>query len=245
VAPTPRQREDHIPLGPHQVEVWRASLGTTAEELRRARELLTPQERDRADRYRNGTDAARFVMRRGFLRLLLSRYLGRPGRQIALQVNAYGKPGLLAVSPPSGLHFSLSHSQDAALFAFAHGRKVGIDVERIGADITGPLRAIAGDEVAAGIPPLPDDVRRRLGYRCWVRAEACLKATGAGLPGAASLSMQGNAAERMSGEIVRTLDGEMRVWDLGRGRVHAAALAVEGAEAATVSVMRLLFPPIR
>ena len=142
-------------------------------------------------------------------------------------------------SPPTTLQFSVSYSHDAVLYAFAAGRAVGIDIERIGANITGPLGAIAGNDVIAALGPMADARRVRLGYRYWVRAEACLKATGVGLPGAECLLGLGAAEERMAGTVVRTRTDELRLWDLGQGRVHAAALAIDGAGDAKVRVLRL------
>ena len=235
--PGPPRPDIPIALAANEVQVWRASLRPGTSALRRARELLSPEEQERTLRYRHEGDAARFVMRRGILRLLLSRYLGRPAREIGIRTSEQGKPVLLASVPQSALHFSLSHSDDAALYAFAMGRAVGVDLERIGADITTALRAIVGEHAVAATGALTADPRVKLGYRYWVRAEACLKATGTGLPGAASLGTVG-AAERMAGGLVRTATADLRLWDLGRGHLRAAALAVEGTEAATVSVAR-------
>ncbi len=225
-------------LGPGDVQVWRASLRAGPAELRRARDLLTREELDRAGRYHHALAARRFVMRRGLLRCLLSRYLGRPGREVALRVDERGKP-LLAGDPRTTLQFSLSSSHDTVLYAFASGRAVGIDIERVGAEITAPLGAIVGSDVIGGLAETAADQRVGLGYRCWVRAEACLKAMGAGLPGAGSLLGLGNMGERMAGAVVPTRAGPLRLWDLGRGRVHAAALAIDGTGDATVRVLRL------
>ena len=220
------------------MHVWRASLRAGPAELRHARDLLTREELDRAGRYRGPPAARRFVMRRGLLRFLLSRYLGQPGRQVALRADERGKP-LLAGAVRTTLQFSLSSSHDTVLYAFASGRAVGIDIERIGADITAPLGALVGSDVIGGLAEMADDRRVGLGYRYWVRAEACLKAMGAGLPGAASLFGLGAIGERMAGAVVPTGAGPLRLWDLGKGRVHAAALAIDGTGAATVRVLRL------
>ena len=225
-------------LGPGDVHVWRASLRAGPAELGRARDLLTREELDRAGRYRHQLAARRFVMRRGLLRVLLSRYLGRPGREVALRVDEQGKP-LLAGAPRTALQFSLSSSHDTVLYAFASGRAVGIDIERIGADITAPLGAIVGSDVIGGLAEMAADQRVGLGYRYWVRAEACLKAMGAGLPGAARLLGLGATGERMAGAAVPTRGGALRLWDLGNGRVHAAALALDGTGGATARVLRL------
>jgi 4'-phosphopantetheinyl transferase len=240
--PAPPRPDSPIALPANQVQVWRASLRADVDELRHARDLLVPEEQERALRYRHGADAARFVMRRGLLRLLLSRYLGQPGRAIGLRTSEHGKPALLATATPSVLHFSLSHSRDAALYAFAMGRAVGVDIERVGADISGALGTVVGDDLLARTSALPADRRLELSYRYWVRAEACLKAAGTGLPGAASLLGDGGADGRMAGGLVRTATSDFRLWDLGRGHSHAAALAVEGRDVATVRIARLRAP---
>jgi 4'-phosphopantetheinyl transferase len=120
---------------------------------------------------------------RGVLRALLGRYLGVEPGKVRLQFGAHGKPGLAPGCGGKDLRFNVTHSQDLALYAFARGRELGIDLEQIR-----PLPD--ADQIASGFfsaresaayKALPVDQRREAFFRCWTRKEAYIKALGGGL----------------------------------------------------------------
>ncbi len=75
--------------------------------------------------------AQRRMGQKFMLRLLLGAYLGRPGREVRLQIGRFGKPQLPAELAESGLHFNLSHAGDWLAIALASDRTVGIDTEHV------------------------------------------------------------------------------------------------------------------
>jgi 4'-phosphopantetheinyl transferase len=79
--------------------------------------------------------------------------------------------------------FNISHSDDLVLFAFALGRPVGIDIERVDESIDGPsLAQIAfRPEECRQILQLPAELRKMAFYRGWTRNEAYGKLLGTGL----------------------------------------------------------------
>lgn len=163
-------------LGPAVVEVWRAELDRA-----RFESLITAAERERARRFRSDAARDRWIAGRGALRELLGRYLDRNPEEIVLATEPGGKPAL-AGSP--SLQFNLSHSQGTAVFAFAHGNSVGVDVELIDRCV-GDLLAVAaralGDAEAQRLGRLPEERRNREFLRSWVRHEAAVKCRGGGL----------------------------------------------------------------
>ena len=119
-----------LSLPAHTVHVWRADLGLDAAYLRRLERNLSADERARASRFRFARDRDRFVGARGLLREILALYLNATPGRLSFGYSAHGKP-FLAREEHSTLRFNVSHSFDAILFAIAHMREVGVDVEGV------------------------------------------------------------------------------------------------------------------
>lgn len=137
---------------------------------------LSSEERLRAESCGSPAVRRRFVQTRFVLRELLSRYLRRSPREIALSVSPRGQ---VSLRNPS-VQFSLSHSGSMLLLAFCRGRRVGVDVERI--RIRKRLSSLA--ERCLGAAELSIfqsadlESRLELFYRSWNLKEALLKAWG-------------------------------------------------------------------
>ena len=168
-------------LAPGEVHVWRVGLDASPECVGAWRQTRTDDERARADRFRLEPLRRRYTAGRGRLRALLSRYVGLPPAEVALDSGPHGKPAL--ANPATGIEFNLSHSGEVALIALSRRRAVGVDVE-------GTERQVAWDQVASrffsprerqALGALPEGQRRTAFFRCWTRKEAYVKATGQGL----------------------------------------------------------------
>ena len=95
-------------------------------------ELLSDDEKLRADRFVRRRDRARWIVAHGVLRHLLGRYCGVEPRAIAFVHGAAGKPSLAQ----AGAHgttttFNLAHSHDRALLAVSRDREIGVDLEQV------------------------------------------------------------------------------------------------------------------
>jgi 4'-phosphopantetheinyl transferase len=128
----------------------------------RGEALLSCDERKRAARLRSQRDRRRFIAARACLRELLGRRLDIPAAALEIRRGPRGKPQLAG----SDWRFSVSHSDDVAIYAFARGREVGIDLEAVRA--VPEASAIAGHAFA--------DAKAFL--RWWTRKEALFKALG-------------------------------------------------------------------
>jgi 4'-phosphopantetheinyl transferase len=215
------------------IHVWRADLRAAAERPGELESLLTPDEAGRAGRFHFPVHRARFVARRGILRCLLGRYLDVAPGDVSVQPTPYGKLEL-ARRHDTGLRFNLSSSGDLALFAFARGREVGVDLERIRpelADEAIPEHFFAPSEVAT-LRALPRDRQPAAFFDCWVRKEAYIKARGLGL----SLALDSFAVSFGDDAPPRLLSTAPDPEDAGRwgmvaleaGPECAAALVAEG-----------------
>ena len=83
-----------VALNAADIHVWRVPLERTEAQIRRTREILSPDEILRADRFYFQRDRDSFVAARGTLRQLLGEYLKRSPEEIDFAYGAYGKPSL-------------------------------------------------------------------------------------------------------------------------------------------------------
>jgi 4'-phosphopantetheinyl transferase len=164
-----------------EIHLWRAQLTCSAATLEQYQTLLSPDEANRANRFKFAEHRQRFIVGRGILRTLLGRYQHRAPQDLQFTYATQGKPSL--AFDPAPLQFNLAHSQNLALYAITRDRPVGIDVEQIRPmDRLQELaeRFFAPSEAAA-LRTLPPDQQTTAFFRYWTSKEAFLKATGIGL----------------------------------------------------------------
>lgn len=111
------------------VHVWRVELSRLGPRLPRLWDCLAADERVRAERFHRVRDRDRFVAGRGALRVLLASYCDTRPELLRFGYGPQGKPGLADAESP--LRFNVAHSGDLAIIAVAHGREVGVDIERV------------------------------------------------------------------------------------------------------------------
>ena len=192
------------PPSAQEVHVWQWDLDVCSGDVDQYWEMLSAQERERADKFRFERHRRRFVAGRGELRRLLSRYLGLSPREVALAYGSDGKPFCTSQPPGWRICFNLSHSENAAALAISSGFEVGIDVEHVRPiEESVPLEVFSTRE-RAEFTALPDAERQRVFFESWARKEACLKALGTGfiLPPAHfefDLSIRGDTTPRFVG----------------------------------------------
>lgn len=217
------------------VHVWRTGTEVSPSRLAPLADLLAPDERARARRFLYEDDRRRYTVARGVLRSILARYLEVEPAAIEFRYGAHGKPSLAESPGGRDVRFNLSHSYGWALHAFAVGREVGVDVERIRpeTDILGIARHSFSPVEVEALTSLPEGQRREAFFNCWTRKEAFIKAHGEGI--ALGLSRfdvtlrpgEPAALLRFEGEPDAAARWSMHALDAAEG--YKAALAVEGA----------------
>lgn len=217
-----------------EVHVWRASLNQEPSTLRACSDILAPDERSRADKFHFRKDREHFIIARGVLRFILSRYLNTSPQLIRFSYNHYGKPALDAATRDKSLRFNLSHANEVALYAFTRDREIGLDVEFIRADFASldiAERFFSKTEIAT-LQSLPAHVQTEAFFKCWTRKEAYIKALGEGLSHpldrfAVSLA-PGQAAALLSADNDPREVSRWSMVELAAGAGYEAALVVEG-----------------
>lgn len=224
-----------LALSDDRVDVWRVSLEMPERERDRLAASLSAEEWERASRFRQSVDRARFVAARGALRSILGRCLGVEPSCLRFSNGPFGKPALAGPPGASAVEFNVSHSGELALVAASFGRRLGVDLERI--DVRRSEQEIAERffsrrEVAA-LRALPRDRQTDAFFACWTRKEAYLKARGDGLSLPLDRFSVSVSPEEPAALLGSTDDSEPSRWalrDLGVGPGWAAALAAEGTE---------------
>lgn len=224
----------HTRLEENDVHLWRASLNQSPSSVRAFWNLLTPDEQGRAERYHFRKDRDHFIVARGVLRSILSRYLPIRPDQLRFNYSYYGKPRLTDTIGCHKLSFNLSHSHEIALYAIGQGREVGVDIEFIREDFASLEMAqhfFSAREVAQ-LRALPAGERTSAFFRCWTRKEAYIKALGEGLSHplhqfAVSLAPGGGEVLLDTGNGLAEPSG-WHLYELGAGPGYVAALAVKG-----------------
>lgn len=227
-----------LALSPEEVHVWRVRLDLGEVRWRRLSVLLDAGESARASAMSSEDVRREFVTARGVLRWLAGHYLDTPPPDLRFGRCEAGKPFI--ETPEADLRFNLSHSGHWALFAFARGAEVGVDVEQHRPDK--PLQRLAKRFFAPGEQAVVDGVdavdRVDVFFTLWCRKEACVKAIGKGITyELASLDL--SAPE--SPLAVDLPDGkQLAVADLAMGSGYAAAVATCG----DLATLRCFSPPL-
>jgi len=168
-------------LSGQMIHVWSLRTADVSKAVVSKFELfLTPDERRRAERFRFEYLRHSFVLTRGALRGLLGRYLHVPPAKIQIAYGSKGKPRL---AEPGVATFNVSHSGDMAVFAFAAGCEIGVDVEEIRPlpDMLDIAQRFFCPAETAELISLSGNQRERAFFHCWTRKEAYIKALGEGL----------------------------------------------------------------
>lgn len=172
------------PLTPRIIHIWQANLDLSPERIRHLQTILSPEESQRASRFKFLHLQQRFIAAKGILRTLLGTYLNQSPGSIKFSYGPHGKPELdPQLFSTHSLHFNQSDSKTFALYAFTKSHPVGVDIEYIRTDIEAlPLakRFFSPNETIA-LNNQPPEQQIPAFFRIWTRKEAFIKAVGEGL----------------------------------------------------------------
>jgi 4'-phosphopantetheinyl transferase len=160
------------------VRLWRWTLDAPPHSVEQFWQVLSPDERDRADRRATRLLRNRAIAARGGLRCALARHLDCTPAELRFFHGFHGKPMLADSLLP--LHFNLSHSGELALLGVSRDFEIGVDVERLGAMPEDLLAVLAPAETHRLMELQPVNQARGF-FDCWTRKEAYVKATGLGM----------------------------------------------------------------
>lgn len=146
------------------IHVWAVPL----DRGKAVQNVLSLDERRRADGFALDRPRHGFVASRAALRSLLGRYLGLPPEKVSIVTDPSGKPRLAH----GDLRFNLAHSGSLALIAATRGCEIGVDAELV--------RPVDRAHEIAARTFHPAELAADF-LRTWTRKEAVLKAVGVGV----------------------------------------------------------------
>jgi 4'-phosphopantetheinyl transferase len=209
--------------------VWCLKLTGFPDRARELTDLLSSDERARADAFHSEAHRYKFALARGALRLLLGSYLAVDPASIQFGYGMHGKP---FVRSASDLKFNIAHSGDLALYAISF-LEVGIDIEQMRPlpDLMKIAHRFFSAAEAIELAGLTGDARASAFHHCWARKEAYIKAVGAGL----SLPLESFRVTVLPSEAPRIkeirghpgLESQWLLLDLAVADGYASALVVQ------------------
>jgi 4'-phosphopantetheinyl transferase len=166
-----------------EAHIWLVRLDEVGQNWPGWEKVLAPDELARANRFLEPADRFRSAASRAVLRRFLGYYLDLPPARFQFVHNRFGKPALAEADRAARLNFSVAHSHEHALFGFAAGRPIGVDIEWMRADMQFQdlANGICSPAEIRKLESLPEGPRLQALYECWVLKEAYLKALGVGL----------------------------------------------------------------
>lgn len=167
------------------IDVWMIALDQPAEVVDHCYQVLTVDERAKADRYKVEPARRAFVLARWALRTKLAERLDCQPQEIGFSYGEFEKPHL-AEPGPEGIGFNVSHSGNWAVVAIGPFEYLGIDIEKLRPikNLESLARTVFSEDELRQWLAGPDDSRAQELFRTWTQKEACLKAVGVGLSNA-------------------------------------------------------------
>lgn len=211
-----------LTLADGEMHIWQADAKSFATHERMLTDLLSEAEYDKANRFRQRPQRNRTILARAVLRDILGRYIDMDPRCLQFLVTSLGKPLLNPDAHANAPHFSVSHSGNIVLFAFAREHDVGVDVEAIRSDINVieiAQRFFAPSEVNE-LLGLPATCRVSAFFDGWTRKEAYLKARAEGI----GYGLNRFAVTLTPGEPARLISDDRYPEEVGMWRLNTIPL---------------------
>lgn len=148
----------------------------------RCLEILSPDEREKYQRFHYHRDRRLYLAARTLIRATLSEFGDRPPDAWIFKTNEHGKPYLDPAAGRSSLRFNLTHAAGLAACVVAFGLEVGVDAENIQRKTEPGLssRFFAPPEQAQ-LEGLSGESRLRAFFDIWTLKESYVKGRGIGV----------------------------------------------------------------
>jgi len=235
-----------LQIDPHQVHLWHLYVpgqdDPTGDEAIMA--LLAPEEREKHGRFHFARDRRRYLMTRGLIRSLLSRYVPQVApADWRFENNEYGRPRIANALPQAQrIRFNISHSASLVVAALAVEREVGVDVEHTAR--AAPLEIAENffsAREAKELQQLPAGLQPSRFWDLWTLKESYIKARGMGLSLPLDrFSFSFDDANRVAIDFEDSLEdsaARWQFWQLQPDNAHAVALCLERTQSQDVQIL--------
>jgi 4'-phosphopantetheinyl transferase len=198
------------------VHVWKASLDVSERAIESLVRGLSPDEIERANRFHFERDRRRFIVGRGVLRRILGRYVRTDATTLQFAYSERGKPSLIQAGDVPPILFSISHSHELVLYAFARRNLLGIDVEFIRSmrDIDELAKRFFSEHESLLVQRASGIRKWEIFFAIWTVKEAYLKATGEGLAGLEDVEVTFSPDASACGITLKDQDDRAKQWTI-------------------------------
>ena len=210
------------------IDLWRVPLDSAFD-----KGILSPDEIERAGRFKFPDLHNRYCAGRCALRVILSRYLEIAPQTIEFKYNEHGKP-----LTGGAIDFNLSHAGNQMILGVTRGRMIGVDIESRGrrTDSEAIAKRFFSPHEVEQFLRFPIEERGAAFLRCWVRKEAYVKAIGTGISeGLQSFAV--SLADSASTPLLWPNDaGDWTFSDVEVGPYYVASLATPSSPTCKIGV---------
>lgn len=172
--------ENTAALAAEIAQIWVVDLSLGGKNLIAYHDLLSNDERQRANSFKFAKDRNKFIVCRAVLRKLSSKYLKMKPQDIVFNYAEFGKPYF---GHETLINFNVSHSGNLAVIGFVENQTIGIDIELLKQDfdVSEIARSFFSKREIQALDGMTKEIQYLGFYRCWTRKEAFIKAEGSGL----------------------------------------------------------------
>lgn len=216
----------NLELPEREVHAWYTDFSVNPEAVYA---LLSAEERGRERRFKVPSAREEFIKSHAFVRLILARYLHCSPEEIRFRTVGNGKPELV-LNPE--IQFNLSHTEGTAALAVSRNRRVGIDVEKVRANLD-PVnmadRFFSATEAAwLRSQPVPEQLSAF--FTCWTAKESYIKGCGDGLsmPLGKFTLLPDRGQDTFQLDVDGKRSDQWSFWSLRLGPELRGAVAAEG-----------------
>ncbi len=165
-----------------EIYLWLVNLKLEKKSIEYLERTLNSDEIEKSNKFHFEKDRNSFIVARGSLRIILSKYFFVTPQEILFNYNEYGKP-FLDYPKTKNINFNLSHSKDLALVGVTKYGKIGVDIEHLNREIVTKdiVKNYFSKNEIVELFDLPADKQLKGFFSCWTRKEAYIKAEGKGL----------------------------------------------------------------
>jgi len=208
---------DHFIMKKQTVQIWHCYLPDLFSKETELFSLLSPDEIERANRFKFEIHRQRFIVARATLRQLLFKYIGIPAKDILFSYGEHGKP-FIENHP---IYFNVSHSHDRAIFAFTLDQEIGIDIEKVENTFKESVaKRFFSEQEFSDLKKMADPIQNF--YQIWAKKEAVIKLFGKGL----FMPLENfSVSTRKQDEKIQIESSEIYIKTIDVGEGYKAALA--------------------
>lgn len=225
-----------LTCGLDEIHLWLVHSSDLRDEdlLARYKRFLTPEEAQKQQRFYFEKDRHQYLVTRGFIRSLLTRYVPHVTPSMwRFETNKYGRPHIKADPDIPKIQFNISHTKGLVAIAIAMEREIGVDVETVtrdGDQVSIADRFFSAKEVEE-LHTLPASRQKDRFFDYWTLKESYIKARGMGLSiPLGDFSFILGPAPQIGIEIAEKQNDQPERWAFRTWRVsqaHKMALTVE------------------